>query len=46
MSVALKIALSDDLSKVLVTIDMRKDAQRFYDGLGFKNSHEGYKLEL
>ena len=30
----------------LTTHKQRKDAQRFYDGLGFKNSHEGYKLEL
>ena len=30
----------------LTTHKQRKEAQRFYDGLGFKNSHEGYKLEL
>ena len=30
----------------LTTNKQRKDAQRFYDQLGFKNSHEGYKLDL
>ena len=30
----------------LTTNKARKDAQRFYAKLGFKNSHEGYKLEL
>lgn len=30
----------------LTTNASRKDAQRFYDTLGFKASHLGYKLEL
>lgn len=30
----------------LTTNKARKDAHRFYAKLGFKNSHEGFKLEL
>jgi ribosomal protein S18 acetylase RimI-like enzyme len=30
----------------LTTDKSRKDAQRFYERLGFKGSHEGYKLTL
>ncbi|MBV8392912.1 MAG: GNAT family N-acetyltransferase [Alphaproteobacteria bacterium] len=30
----------------LTTDKSRKDAHRFYDGLGFTASHEGYKLKL
>ena len=30
----------------LTTHKARKDAHRFYDALGFANSHEGYKLDL
>jgi len=30
----------------LTTNKTRKDAQRFYDQLGFVASHEGYKLNL
>ena len=30
----------------LTTSKMRRDAHRFYARIGFKNSHEGFKLEL
>ncbi len=30
----------------LTTDKSRKDAHRFYERLGFKGSHEGYKLAL
>jgi hypothetical protein len=30
----------------LTTDKSRKDAHRFYDRLGFRASHEGYKLTL
>ena len=47
LSYAISLARSKGARTLeLTTNKQRKDAQRFYDQLGFKNSHEGYKLDL